>query len=153
MKLVGLLFLSLACPALAGPDESLWIDWYTVDGGGGSTSAGEFTLSGTVGQPDAGALVASGCDFAVFGGYWGQFSDVIPNPPERPRLSICFASANSLLLSWPGSHPGCCVQKRLADAQTWDDVNATPVLVGNEYRVTLNFALADAPTYFRLRKQ
>jgi len=153
MKLTRLLFLSLVCPALAGAAESLSIDWYTVDGGGGSTSAGDFTLSGTVGQPDAGALIASGYDFAVFGGYWGQFGDVIPVPPERPVLSISFAGPNSLLLFWPASQAGYLVQKRLADAQSWNDLTTTPVVVGNEYQVALSFTPADAPTYFRLRKQ
>jgi hypothetical protein len=36
------------------------IDWYTVDGGGGmNATGGSFTLSGTIGQPDAGILVGS----------------------------------------------------------------------------------------------
>jgi len=152
MKLTRLLFLSLVCPALAGAAESLSIDWYIVDGGG-STSAGEFTLSGTVGQPDAGALIASGYDFAIFGGYWGQLGDVIPVPAERPVLSISFANANSLLLSWPASQTGYLVQKRRADAQSWNDLASIPVVVGNEYQVTLSFTPADAPTYFRVRKQ
>ncbi len=42
------------------------IPWYTVDGGGytGSTG-GEFRLSGTIGQPDAGTVMSGG-DFALF---------------------------------------------------------------------------------------
>lgn len=29
------------------------ISWYTIDGGGGSSSGGPYTLVGTIGQPDA----------------------------------------------------------------------------------------------------
>lgn len=29
------------------------IDWYTIDGGGGQISGGAYTLTGTIGQPDA----------------------------------------------------------------------------------------------------
>ena len=28
------------------------ISWFTIDGGGGTSSGGNFTLSGTIGQPD-----------------------------------------------------------------------------------------------------
>ena len=45
------------------------IDWYTIDGGGGTSTGGSFTLTGTIGQPDAGA--ASGGTFACAGGFWG----------------------------------------------------------------------------------
>jgi hypothetical protein len=154
MKLTRLLFLSLVCPALAGAAESLSIDWYTVDGGGGSTSAGEFTLSGTVGQPDAGTLTASCCGFTIFGGYWSQFSEVIVTPPGRPALSIYLSNANTLLLSWPADQTGYVLEQRAAAAPgAWSNVPVTPVLVGAEYQVSLTFSPHDAPTYLRLRKQ
>lgn len=41
----------------------------TVDGGGTTVGSGQdYTLSGTVGQPDAG--VASGGDYQLFGAFW-----------------------------------------------------------------------------------
>lgn len=49
------------------------IDRWTVDGGGVMfSSGGEFELSGTIGQPDAGpgTLGMSGGDFALTGGFW-----------------------------------------------------------------------------------
>src|SRR5690242_9846728 len=39
------------------------VDWFTVDGGGGTSMGGVFSVSGTVGQPDAGRL--SGGNFTV----------------------------------------------------------------------------------------
>jgi len=46
------------------------IDWYTIDGGGDMwTAGGDFELSGTIGQPDAGVTMTGG-DFALTGGFW-----------------------------------------------------------------------------------
>jgi hypothetical protein len=45
------------------------IDWYTIDGGGGTSAGGSFTLSGTIGQPDAGPTMTGG-NFALTGGFW-----------------------------------------------------------------------------------
>jgi hypothetical protein len=60
------LTLLLAANALA---QNYSIDWFTVDGGGGTSTGGVFSLSGTIGQPDAGHL--GGGDFALDGGFWG----------------------------------------------------------------------------------
>lgn len=54
----------------------LTLDWFTADGGGGTWSeGGGFTLGGTVGQPDAGAL--SGGAYTLLGGFWAGSG---PNP-------------------------------------------------------------------------
>ena len=47
------------------------LSWYTIDGGPGPpgfSAGGELELSGTIGQPDAGAM--SGGDFELIGGFW-----------------------------------------------------------------------------------
>ncbi|MCA3004772.1 MAG: hypothetical protein LW650_08755 [Planctomycetaceae bacterium] len=44
------------------------ISWYTIDGGGGTSTGGGFTLSGTIGQPDAGVMTGGG--FTLQGGFW-----------------------------------------------------------------------------------
>ena len=59
--LIGLLFLAPA--ALAQP---YGVDWHSVDGGGGQSMGGNFSITGTVGQPDAGSL--SGGTFSINGG-------------------------------------------------------------------------------------
>lgn len=46
------------------------LSWYTIDGGGGSSSTGgDFELSGTAGQSDASNVLAGG-DFELTGGFW-----------------------------------------------------------------------------------
>jgi hypothetical protein len=32
------------------------IDWSTIDGGGGTSTGGVYSVTGTIGQPDAGAI-------------------------------------------------------------------------------------------------
>jgi hypothetical protein len=44
------------------------IDWYTIDGGGGTSAGGPYTLTGTIGQPDA--ADSQGYIFIVLGGFW-----------------------------------------------------------------------------------
>ena len=48
------------------------LDWWTIDNGGGTgqSSGGEYTLSGTIGQWDAGDT--EGGDYAVNGGFWNR---------------------------------------------------------------------------------
>ncbi len=48
-----------------GPYE---LSWSTIDGGGGQSSGGQFVLTGTIGQPDAGYL--GGGDYELLGGFW-----------------------------------------------------------------------------------
>jgi hypothetical protein len=46
--------------------------WSTIDGGGatpGGSTGGEYSLGGTIGQPDAGVL--SGGSYTLNGGFWG----------------------------------------------------------------------------------
>lgn len=137
MKLPTLLALCLTWPVLASlADESLSIDWYTVDGGGGTTSAGEFTLSGTIGQPDAGMLIPYCRGFSLFGGYWSQFIDV--DQPAVPVLCVCLTSTNTFLLSWRAYHQAYNLEKRPTGAPGWDVVPATPVVVLPDVQVTLD---------------
>ena len=48
--------------------ETYDLSWRSFDGGSGTSSGGEIELSGTIGQPDAGAM--SGGAFAIVGGFW-----------------------------------------------------------------------------------
>ena len=153
MKRTILLLLCLALPALTGlaVESDLSIDWYTVDGGGGETSAGEFTLSGTAGQPDAGTLTSPSADFSLFGGYWGQLMAGTVQG-GRPRLRLYFTNANTLVLSWPAENGDYFLQKSPSLTSGWNNVTNAPVIVGSECRVSLTFQRTDTPTFFRLRK-
>ena len=44
----------------------------TIDGGGGISSGGGFSLTGTIGQSDAAQQVSTGATFALAGGFWAN---------------------------------------------------------------------------------
>jgi hypothetical protein len=67
--LMGLMTLFLISAVLAVP-QAFELAWWTVDGGGGTSSGGEYTISGTIGQPDTSPLMSGG-DYEVVGGFWG----------------------------------------------------------------------------------
>ena len=56
-------------PSAAPKTTGYTIDWYTIDGGGAQDLAGgSYTLSGTIGQYDAGSQ--SGGSYTLNSGYW-----------------------------------------------------------------------------------
>ena len=55
--------------ALATVNAGYDLSWWTADGGGGTSSGGNYSLSGTIGQPDAGPVL-SGPGYRLSGGFW-----------------------------------------------------------------------------------
>ncbi len=68
-RLAVLMTLLVVLIAPAASSEGAYVlDWSTIDGGGGTSSGGSYTLTGTIGQPDA-AYSASG-NYELLGGFW-----------------------------------------------------------------------------------
>jgi hypothetical protein len=44
------------------------IVWSTIDGGGGQSAGGQYVLTGTIGQPDAGYSASE--NYELLGGFW-----------------------------------------------------------------------------------
>ncbi len=53
----------------AAPD-AFSIPWWRVAGGGGTSDGGNYSLSGTAGQAEAG-IIMSGDGYTLAGGFWG----------------------------------------------------------------------------------
>ncbi len=102
------------------------IDWSTIDGGGGTSTGGVYTVSGTIGQPDAGTM--GGGQFTLAGGFWPGM--VVPSTGEAPALFIQW-SGDSLLISWSPESPGFDLEA--ADdlaSPMWSSVAASsPVMI------------------------
>ena len=60
-----MLLIVLAGPSANGQYE---LSWYTIDGGGGRSIGGPYTLTGTIGQPDA--AYSKGGNYELLGGFW-----------------------------------------------------------------------------------
>ncbi|MCX6026041.1 MAG: hypothetical protein NTY23_07275 [Chloroflexi bacterium] len=70
-----LALLALVVPALAQSGGGYELTWSTIDGGGGASTGGDYSLAGTIGQPDAGQM--SSGSYEVGGGFWSAFSEVV----------------------------------------------------------------------------
>ena len=100
------------------------ISWYTIDGGGGTSSGGTFTLTATIGQPDAGVL--SGGVFQIGGGFWSGFTG-------QACYANCDGSSASPILT---VNDFICFQSRFAAADSYancDGSTASPTLTVNDF--------------------
>jgi hypothetical protein len=91
--------------ALGPPRGGFDIPWHTVDGGGGTSTGGAFTLSGTIGQHDAGPSTGpmTGGSFSLTGGFWAGVGDIdTPTCPEDLTGDgmVDGADLGQLLLGW-----------------------------------------------------
>lgn len=73
------------------------IDWHTIDGGGGTSTNGQYFLSGTIGQPDASNAMTNG-QYSVTGGFWALPQAV--QTVGAPTLTIAPAGAGQAQISW-----------------------------------------------------
>ena len=96
MKTIHPLTLLLALAGLAHA-QSYSVDWSKIAGGGGTSTGGVYSVSGTIGQPDAGKM--NGGNYAIDGGFWGIIAAV--QTPGAPLLSIARSTTNTVVVSWP----------------------------------------------------
>ena len=120
------------------------LDWFSVDAGGGTSTGGLYSVTGTVGQPDAGHLSAAG--YAIDGGFWGLIA-AFPGPP---LLTITRTATNSVLVRWPSPSTGWTLyQNANLSTTNWSVVVATPVDDGNTKSVMIALPLGNQ--FYRLQ--
>jgi hypothetical protein len=118
------------------------INWFTIEGGGGTSTGGVYQVSDTVGQPDAGPTMSGG-NFSLTGGFWSLLSVV--QTPGAPTLSIARGTPGNAIVSWNPNTAGFVLQ------ETWSlsSANWTNSLSGVTNPVTVP---ANGAKYFRLIK-
>ena len=133
---------ALLCGAILAarfPTAQVQAQGFTIDGGGGT--GGVYSVSGTIGQPDAGTF--AGGTYKVEGGVW---SATALQTPGAPRLLIT-RSGSGVIVSWPRPATGFLLDSTpsLGPAAVWSQVpfpyqtNATdifitvPAPVGNRF--------------------
>jgi hypothetical protein len=84
------------------------IDWSTIDGGGGTSTGGVYSVSGTIGQPDAGGPMTNG-QYSVTGGFWALPTAV--QVTGAPMLIIIPATPGNATISWTPNTPGFVLQE------------------------------------------
>jgi hypothetical protein len=91
---LGFCFL-LSVFGLRANAQSYSIDWCKIAGGGGTSTNGQFSVSGTIGQPDAGGAMTGG-GYSLTGGFWA-FQAV--QTPGAPTLYITH-SGSAVTVFW-----------------------------------------------------
>ena len=105
MKIALLAWLTGALPASA---QNFSINWFTIDGGGGTSTGGIYSLSGTIGQPDAGDPMTGG-SFSLVGGFWALPFAV--QSVDAPLLTIEPFGSGQARISWAPNSPGFVLQE------------------------------------------
>jgi hypothetical protein len=106
------------------------ITWSTIDGGGGTSTGGVYSVSGTIGQFDASGPMTNG-QYSVTGGFWA-----LPTAVQvigAPILTIVPATPGNATISWTPATPGFVLQETLSLSPTnWVNsvsVATNPVIV------------------------
>jgi hypothetical protein len=115
--------------------QSYAVNWFAIDGGGGNSAGGGYSLAGSVGQADAG-LTMSGGSFALTGGFW---SIVAVQTAGAPLLKIFLTRTNTAVISWPSASTGFALQQNgqlgtsnwVATGQTLNDNGTNKFVIVN----------------------
>jgi len=127
--------------------QSYSIDWYKISGGGGTSSNGQFTVSGTIGQHDAGGPMTGG-NFSLTGGFWSLLS--VLQTPGAPTLRIFLTTTNTAVIAWPTASTGfTLIQNTNIGTTNWTAVGNTVNVVGSENQVII--APPVGREFFRLK--
>jgi hypothetical protein len=82
------------------------IDWYKAAGGGGTSTGGVYSVSGTIGQHDAGGPMTGG-NFSLTGGFWALYA---VQTTGAPTLSIRLTTTNTAQVYWTSPSIGWNLQ-------------------------------------------
>ena len=123
------------------------IDWHKIAGGGGVSSNGQYAVSGTIGQHDAGGPMTGG-NYSLTGGFWALYA---VQTPGAPLLTITLTITNTAVVSWPYPSTGWNLQENGdLSATNW----VTPSEIVNNDG-TNNFIIVNPPAanrFYRLFK-
>ncbi|MCB1098556.1 MAG: hypothetical protein KDN22_23490 [Verrucomicrobiae bacterium] len=126
------------------------IEKYTIDSGGGTSSGGTYSVTGTIGQPDASGVSSSG-KYTVSGGYWGGLLTIIPTT-GAPELTITPSGKTSVKLTWKDPDDAW-VLSTTSSLKTGDWKASTFPMTQNGAKRSATVALPASPTFFRLQKR
>ena len=127
---------------LSAHAQTYSIDWYKIAGGGGTSTSSLYSVSGTIGQPDASGAMSGG-NFSLTGGFWSLYALQTPGAPLLTITQI----GNQAIVSWSPSATGWTLQTNANLATpTW----------GNYLGAVVNNRATNSPpkgnVFFRLKQ-
>lgn len=150
MKTTFLPAVTAACLIFVGTAsaQNYSLDWFSIDGGGGTSTGGPYGLDGTIGQPDAGFM--SGGAYSLAGGFWAVTSAAVP-----PLLGI-EPLPGGVRVFWPRSAAGFVLDETMALASSPPATAWTPVPVAayqtNSTHISITVPMPSGNRFYRLRQ-
>ena len=141
-SLLLLLFVNLASA------QSVAIDWWKIAGGGGTSSNGSLSVSGTLGQHEAGGPLSDG-HVSVSGGFWSLYAVQVPGAPV---LSTARTTTNTVAVFWPSSSTGWLLQQNTNSVSSLNWSNVTATILDDGTTKTLIVNPPTGKRFFRLCK-
>ena len=148
LTLAFLLILNLSAATFA----QYAVNKFAIAGGGALNSTGGiYSVSGTIGQPDASGPLSGG-SYTLVGGFWALPSAV--QTPGAPLLSVESLGGNSVRVFWPLPATGFVLDQTTALAtppatSLWSQVSFPYQTNATHISITLPPA---AGMFYRLRK-
>jgi hypothetical protein len=145
--------LQMALALTVARAQNYGLDWSTTTGGGGTSTAGVYTVTGTIARPDTGRLNSS--DFAIAGGFWSIVAAI--QEPGAPMLSLRHTQTNSVIISWPMTWQGFeLLENPEITTTNWTRSATQPVVVITGPQTSEKQVVVRAPSekrFYRLNKQ
>ena len=145
MKTFILFSLLVSAFCLSAAAQSYSIDWYKIAAGGGTSTNGQYSLSGTIGQPDASGAMTGG-NYSLTGGFWSLISVV--QTAGAPTLYIR-QSGGTVTVFWQDVSGWSLQQNNnLALPVNWSASGGVTTSNGTNY---LNISSPPGNLFFRLQ--
>ncbi len=109
LLLVIALLISLPGISVSTANADYSISWHTIDGGGGTSSGGQYSLTATIGQHDAGEM--AGGDYEMLGGFL----------PGGPLCYVEFDDFARFTVQWRNT--GCSLANNWCQGADLDNLN------------------------------
>lgn len=146
MKKLILIFLAAnLLAATATIAQQFSIDWYKVAGGGGTASGSTYSVSGSIGQHDAGTVMR-GSTYSVTGGFWSIIA-VVP-VTGVPNLIIQSLGPSSVKISWPNTGTYTLQQNSNLATGTWTASGYAVTTANGTNSITITAPVGNS--FFRL---
>ena len=112
------------------------VDWHKVAGGGGTSTSAVYSVSGTVGQHDAGGPLTGGA-YSITGGFWALS---VVQTPGAPLLKIFRSNTNTAIVSWPAPSDGWILQQNssLALPAAWSNATNAVTQAGGQNQIVVS---------------
>jgi hypothetical protein len=115
-----------AIMASEAPAQNYSIDWFTIAGGGGSSTGSVYTVSGTIGQSAGSGAAMAGGNYSLTGGFWAIYA---VQTEGAPLLTISRTN-NSMMVFWPATSTNWMLQQN-ANLSSTNWITAPETIMDN----------------------